>query len=94
MPLNIYRLCIFINIILSEFLPIFPSIVWASQVTVVVKELLTNAGDIEKGVQSLNREDPLKKGMAPHSVILAWRILWTEEPGGLKSMRSQRVEHN
>ena len=89
-----YLLCIFINIILSEFLPIFPSIVWASQVTVVVKDLLANAGAIEKWVQSLNREDPLEKGMAPHSGILAWRILWTEEPGGLQSMRSQRVEHN
>ena len=38
---------------------------------------------LETGVQSLGREDPLEKGVATHSSILAWRILWTEEPGGL-----------
>ena len=46
-------------------------------------------------VQSLGREDPLEKGMATHSSILAWRIPWTEEPGGLYSpMDSQRVGHD
>ena len=45
----------------------------------------------EVWVQSLGREDPLGKGMATHSSILAWRILWTEEPGGLQSIGSQRV---
>ena len=45
-------------------------------------------------VQSLGQEDPLEKGMAIHSSILAWRIPWTEEPGGLQSMGSQRVGHN
>ena len=49
----------------------------------------------ETGVQSLGWEDPLVKGMATHSSILAWRIPWTEEPGGLlQSMGSQRVGHN
>ena len=43
-------------------------------------------------VQSLGQEDPLEKGMATHSSILAWRIPWTEEPGGLQSMGFQRVE--
>ena len=43
----------------------------------------------ETGVQSLDQEDPLEKGMAPHSSILAWRIPWTEKPGGLYSMGSQ-----
>ena len=38
--------------------------------------------------------DPLEKGMATYSSVLAWRILWTEEPGGLQSMGSQRVGHN
>ena len=38
--------------------------------------------------------DPLEEGMATHSSILAWRILWTEEPGGLQSIRSQRVRHD
>ena len=46
------------------------------------------------GVQSLSWEDPLEKGMATHSSILAWRIPWTEDPGGLRSMGSQRVEHD
>ena len=45
-------------------------------------------------VQSLSWEDPLEKGMATHSSILAWRIPWTEEPGGLQSMGLQRVEYN
>ena len=44
--------------------------------------------------QSLSWEDLLDKGMAAHSSILAWRIPWTEEPGGLQSIRSQKVEHN
>ena len=43
--------------------------------------------------QSLGLEDLLEEGMATHSSILAWRIPWTEEPGGLQSMRSQRVGH-
>ena len=43
----------------------------------------------ETWVQSLGREDPLKKEMSTHSSILAWRIPWTEEPGGLPSMGSQ-----
>ena len=48
----------------------------------------------EGQVQSLGQEDPLEKGTATHSSILAWRIPWTEEPGGLKSMWSQRDRHN
>ena len=45
-------------------------------------------------VQSLGQEDPLDNGMATHSSILAWRIPWTEEPGRLESMESQRVGHD
>ena len=45
-------------------------------------------------VQSLGWEDLLRKRMATHSSFLAWRILWTEEPGGLQSMGSQRVGHD
>ena len=48
----------------------------------------------ETPVQSLGQEDPLEKEMATHSNILAWRIPWTEEPGGLQSMGSQRVGHD
>ena len=47
----------------------------------------------ETGVQFLGGEDSLQKGMATHSSILAWRIPWTGEPGGLMSMGSQRVGH-
>ena len=46
------------------------------------------------GVRSLGREDSLEEEMATHSSILAWRIPWTEEPGGLESMGSQRVRHD
>ena len=48
----------------------------------------------ETWVQSLGREDPLKKEMATHSSILAWRIPWMEELGRLQSMGSQRVGHD
>ena len=48
----------------------------------------------ENHIGSLGREDSLKKEMATHSSILAWRILWTEEPGGLQPMGSQRVGHS
>ena len=47
----------------------------------------------EMAVSSLGWEDPLEKGMATHSSILAWEIPWTDEPGGLQSMGSQRVGH-
>ena len=48
----------------------------------------------ETQIQSLGREDPLEKGMATHSSILAWRFPWTEEPGGLESVGSKRVGHD
>ena len=48
----------------------------------------------ETWVQSLGRKDPLEKEMATHSSILAWEIQWTEEPGRLQSMGSQRAEHD
>ena len=48
----------------------------------------------ETQVRSLGWEDPLEKEMTTHSSILAWRIPWTEEPGGLRSMGSQRVVKN
>ena len=64
---------------------------WASLVAQEVKNLLAM---LETWVRSLGREDPLEKGMATHSSILAWGILWTEVPGGLQSSGSQRVTHN
>ena len=48
----------------------------------------------ETWVQSLGQEDPLEKELATHSSILAWKIPWTEEPGGLQSIGSQRVGHD
>ena len=57
----------------------------ASQGALVVKNLPTNAGEErDKQIQSLGWDDPLEKEMATHSSILAWRIPWTEEPGGLQ----------
>ena len=50
--------------------------------------------DTRGAVQSLGQEDPLEKGMATHSSVLPWEIPWTEEPGELYSMGSQRVRHN
>ena len=47
----------------------------------------------ETHVQSLDQEDPLEEEMATHSSTLAWKIPWTEAPGGLQSMESQRVRH-
>ena len=48
----------------------------------------------ETWIRSLGWEDPLEKGMSNHFSILAWRIPWTEEPGVLQSMESQRVRHD
>ena len=62
-----------------------------SLVAQMVKRLSTMQ---ETRVWSLGREDPLEKEMAIHSSIIAWKIPWTEEPGRLQSMGSQRVEHD
>ena len=74
-----------------SFLIIYFYLFGASQVALVVKNQPASAGDIRDGGQSLNQGDPLEEGMAAHSSVLAWRIPWTEEPGGLQSMGSQRV---
>ena len=63
----------------------------ASLVAWTVKRLPTMW---ETQVRSLGREDPLEKEMVTHSSIHAWKIPWTEEPGGLQSMELQRVGHN
>ena len=61
---------------------------WGSRRAQTIKNLSTMQ---ETWVRALAREDPLEKGMATHSSVPAWRIPWTEEPGGLQSMDSQRV---
>ena len=63
---------------------------WPSPVALVVKNMPANAGGIRDGGLIL----PLEEGMATHSSILAWRIPWTEESGGLQSLGSQRIVHN
>ena len=63
---------------------------WASLIK-IVKNLPAMQ---ETQVRSLDQEDPLEKGMTTHSSILAQRIPWTEEPGGIQSMASQRVRHD
>ena len=62
-----------------------------SLVAQTVKSLPTM---LETWVQSLGQEDPLEKELATHSSVLAWKITWTEEPGGLQSMGSQRGGHD
>ena len=64
---------------------------WASLVAQLVKNLPAVQ---ETWIWSLGWEDPLEKEMATHSSILAWKISWTEEPGGLQSMGLQRVGHD
>ena len=66
-------------------------LLWASLVAQLVENLPAMQ---ETWIRFLGREDPLEKGMATHSSILAWRFLWTEEPGGLQSLGSQRVGHD
>ena len=60
----------------------------------MVKNSPTSAGDIRDLGSIPGREDPVEEGMATHSSVLAGRIPWTEEPGGLQSMESQRVGHD
>jgi len=69
----------------------FPHVRDNSLVAQMVKNLSAMQ---ETWIQSLGREDPLEKEMATHSGIPAWRIPWTEEPGGLQTMGSQRLRHN
>ena len=64
---------------------------WASLVAQLAKNLPAMQ---ETQVQSLGQEDPLKEEMATHSSLLAWRIPWTEKPGGLQSMGLQRVGYD
>ena len=60
----------------------------------LVAQLVESTAMRETWVRSLGQEDPLEKGMATHSSLLAWRIPWTEEPGGLQSMGLHRVRRN
>ena len=66
---------------------------YSSMTSLVVQMVKNLSATQEAHVRSLDQEDPLEKGMATHSSILAWRIPWTEEPARLQSMGSQRVRH-
>ena len=67
----------------------------ASHVLPVIKNPPANVGDArDSRVPSLGQEDPLEQEMATCSSILAWKIPWTEDPGGLPSTGSQKVRHN
>ena len=67
----------------------------ALQETSLVAQMVKNLPAVqETWVRSLGQDNPLEKGMATHSSILAWRIPWTEEPDGLQSMESRRVGHD
>ena len=77
---------------MSLFFSFFPECVTCSSQLFLVTQTVKDILELwETWVRSLGRQDPLKKGKATHSSILAWRIPWTEEPGGLHSMGSQRV---
>ena len=73
------------------FFNIYLLIVWASLAAQTGKSLPAMQ---ETQVRSLGQENSLEKEMANHSSILAWKISWTEEPGGLQSMGPQRVRHH
>ena len=64
---------------------------FSRRASLVAQSVKKSACMTETQVWSLGLEDPLEKEMETHSSILAWKISWTEEPGGLQSMRSQRV---
>ena len=76
---------------LSHFLTVTEQSLKASLVAQMLKRLPSMQ---EIWVRSLGQEDPLEKEMATHPSILAWRIPWTEEPGGLQSKGSQRVRYD
>ena len=70
-------------------------VLWINKSAPLVAQTVKNLPAMqETWVQSLGQEAPLEEGMATHFSILAWRIPWTEEPGGLRSTGSQRVEHD
>ena len=76
---------------MGDFLGMLGPWSWAS---LVVQRVKNPPGIHETWVQSVHWEAPLEKGMATPSSVIFWRILWTEEPGGLQCMGSQRVGHD
>ena len=95
--LSDHQILLFYNFIITQvrslenMFNIFYSLYWASLMAQMVKHLLAMR---ETWVWSLGWEDPLEKEMATHSSTLAWKIPWTEKPGRLQTMGSQRVRHD
>ena len=76
----------------SDLYPSLPSLIYFVVVSSLVAQTVEHLPAMwETQVRSLSQKDPLEKELATHSSILAWKIPWTEEPGGLQSMGSQRV---
>ena len=89
------RLLIFPQAVLNPASASFSLVFHVIYSASLVAQSVKNLPAVQKtGVRSLSWEDPLKKEMETHSSSLAWRIPWTEEPGGLQSKGSQRVRHD
>ena len=84
----------FISSLKSLLSPISPTIICLQFDSLLTQTVKNPPAMLETWVRSLSWEDPLEKGTDTHSSILAWRIPWTEKPGRLQSMRSQRVGYN
>ena len=89
----IHTLVLIFEIVFAFMVSLFAYSFFQSRIFPVA-QMVKNLATQEIWVQSMGREDPLEKGMATHSSILAWRIPWTEEPGELQSVGSQRVGHS
>ena len=74
--------------------PLMCSFVWSISNGSMVKKQLAKQDTEETRVWSLGQEDPLEEKMAIHSSTFAWKLPWTDEPGGLQSMMSQRIGHD
>ena len=81
------KLTLFLHLKLSKFYLV-------ARASLVAQSVRNMPAEQETQFRSLGREDPLEKEMATRSSIVAWKISWTEEPGGLQSMGSQRVGHD
>ena len=91
--IGLQRVCFYFLAVIDTLVNIslFLSFCYMSvRVVPVVKKLPASAGD----VRDMGQGDPLEEGMATRSSVLAWRLPWTEEPGGLQSIRSHRVGHD
>ena len=90
-PLSVESFCKYFLPFCKLSFHIVYGFIWTSVVAQMVKNLPAMH---ETQIQSLGQEDPLKKGIATYSSVLAWKILWRQEPSGLQPMGSQRVRHD